>query len=90
MELSPVTWRKASYSTANGTCVEVGVRRKASYSGGNSGNCVGVAATPDAGGADVLCVVRDSKDRDGGSLAFTPAAWRAFTDCVRNGEHDLI
>lgn len=89
MELSPVTWRKASYSTANGTCVEVGVWRKASDSDGNGGNCVEVAAAPGAGGSDVLCLVRDSKDRDGGSLAFTPAAWRSFTARVKSGDHDL-
>jgi hypothetical protein len=84
MEFSHVTWRTASYSSSSTNCVEVGVWRKASYSGSNS-NCVEVAATPDAGGADQLCLVRDSKDRDGGSLAFTPAAWRAFTARVKNG-----
>ncbi|HET6187631.1 MAG TPA: DUF397 domain-containing protein [Trebonia sp.] len=89
MEFSHVTWRTASYSGSNSNCVEVGVWRKASYSGGNGGNCVEVAATLDQAGADVLCLVRDSKDRDGGSLAFTPAAWRAFTARVRNGDHDL-
>jgi hypothetical protein len=84
MEFSHVMWRTASHSTASGNCVEVGVWRKASYSTAN-GNCVEVAATRDQAGTDVLCLVRDSKDRDGGSLAFTPAAWRAFTAQVRNG-----
>jgi hypothetical protein len=63
-------WRKASYSSSDGQCVEV-------------------AATPGQAGT-VLCLVRDSKDRDGGSLAFTPAAWRAFTAHIKNGDHDLI
>jgi hypothetical protein len=27
--------------------------------------------------------VRDSKDRDGGLLTFTPAAWRAFVELAR-------
>lgn len=47
--------------------------RKASYSG-NSGNCVetGVA---DAG----RVLVRDTTDREGGTLAFTADAWQRFT-----------
>ena len=89
MEFSHVTWRKASYSSSSTNCVEVGVWRKASYNTA-SGNCVKVAATPGQAGIDLLCLVRDSKDRDGGSLAFTPAAWRAFTARVKNGDHDLI
>jgi hypothetical protein len=80
---------QASYSTSNSNCVEVGAWRKASYSSSN-GQCVEVAATPNQAGADVLCLVRDSKDRAGGSLAFTPAAWRAFTAQVKNGDHDPI
>lgn len=88
MEFSHVTWRKASHSGSNGQCVEVGVWRKASYSTA-SGNCVEVAARAD-GGADVLCLVRDSKDRDGGSVAFAPAAWRAFVARVKNGDYDLV
>ena len=89
MEFSHVTWRMASYSGSNSNCVEVGVWRKASYSTA-SGNCVEVAATPGRAGTDVLCLVRDSKDRDGGSLAFTPAAWHAFTACVKNGDPDPV
>ncbi|MGK5496943.1 DUF397 domain-containing protein [Streptomyces sp. URMC 125] len=48
------------------------VWRKSSYSGGDGGNCVEVAAGPGA------VRVRDSKDREGGALAFPPAAWSAF------------
>jgi hypothetical protein len=87
MEFSHVTWRTASYSGSNSNCVEVGVWRKASHSTAN-GNCVEVAATRDQAGTDVLCLVRDSKDRDSGSLAFTPTAWRAFTACIKNGVFD--
>lgn len=32
--------------------------------------------------------VRDSKDRDGPVLLFTPAEWTAFTAGVRDGEFD--
>jgi hypothetical protein len=46
--------------------------RKSSYSA-DQGECVEVASTP----ADVR--VRDTKDRSGGSLTFTPDQWRAFT-----------
>ena len=50
--------------------------RKASYSNG-SGNCVEVADT-----ARVV-LVRDTTDRDGGTLTFTGAAWRAFLGTLR-------
>lgn len=43
MGIHDVTWRKASYSGANGGgCVEVGVWHKATHSGGNGGECVEV------------------------------------------------
>jgi hypothetical protein len=65
MDLSNVTWRKASYS------------------GGNGGNCVEVAATRKA-----VVAVRDSKDLDGPRLAFTPDGWKAFTRQVKMGALD--
>jgi hypothetical protein len=83
MELSPVIWRKASYSGSNGgACVEVSVWRKASYSGGNGGACVEVSAalTP-----RVVCLVRDTKDRDGARLAFTAGAWDSFVSAIKDG-----
>ena len=45
---------------------------KSSYSGGEGGNCIEVAASPTA------VHVRDSKDREGPELAFTPSAWASF------------
>jgi hypothetical protein len=49
-----------------------GVRwRKSSYSG-SEGECVEVARVPGA------AAIRDTKDRDGGTLAFPQAAWQAF------------
>lgn len=45
--------------------------RKSSYSGANGGQCVEVAL-----GGPVL--VRDTTDRDGTELSFTPAAWERF------------
>jgi Domain of unknown function (DUF397) len=55
------------------------VWRKSSYSGASGGNCVEVAATTPA------IAVRDSKDPDGGRLAFGVAEWRAFTRRVQDG-----
>ncbi|MEO3761951.1 DUF397 domain-containing protein [Streptomyces sp. B8F3] len=45
---------------------------KSSYSGTQGDNCVEVAITPRA------VHVRDTKDRDGGQLTLTPAAWADF------------
>ncbi len=54
--------------------------RKSSYSGGNGGQCVEVAAiTSPQHGPARLCAVRDSKDPDGPVLAFSPGQWRRFT-----------
>jgi hypothetical protein len=50
--------------------------RVATYTGGN-GDCVEVAD------AASVVMVRDTKDRDGGTLAFTADAWRAFTGALR-------
>jgi hypothetical protein len=48
------------------------VWRVATYTGGN-GNCVEVAD------ATRVVLVRDTKDREGGTLAFTADAWQRFT-----------
>lgn len=56
------------------------VWRKASYSNGNGGCCVEVAALDSGHRA-----VRDSKDPAGPLLRFAPGAWRAFTTSVREG-----
>lgn len=47
-----------------------------------SGACVEVARV--AGGV----LVRDSKQPDGPTLAFTDDQWTAFTDAVRNGDYE--
>jgi hypothetical protein len=52
--------------------------RKSSYSGGSGGNCVEVAS------AATTVIVRDTKDRDGGTLAFAPDAWEAFTTSLKH------
>jgi len=58
--------------------------RKSSYSGGNGGGCVEVARNLPG-----VVAVRDSKDRTGPVLAFTPDEWHAFTAGVTAGEFDL-
>ncbi len=79
MDISHVTWRKASHSGANGGgCVEVGVWRKASRSGGNGGDCVEVASTGKA-----RLAVRDSKNPNGPKLTFAPSVWESFIQRVR-------
>lgn len=60
--------------------------RKATRSN-NSSSCVEVAKN--LATTDGVVLVRDTKDRDGGVLAFTPAEWTAFTCGVRAGEFDL-
>ncbi len=46
--------------------------RKSTYSDANGGSCV------EAASAAGVVLVRDTTDRDGGTLAFTAEAWRAF------------
>jgi hypothetical protein len=67
MDISHITWRKASYS------------------GNNGGGCVEVARNLPG-----LVAVRDSKDSDGPVLTMTPEDWRALTDQVKSGSHDLV
>jgi hypothetical protein len=58
---------------------------KSSFSIGN-GNCLETARTPDGG----HLAVRDSKDKSGPVLTFTPGEWRAFVAGVKNGEFDCF
>jgi hypothetical protein len=55
--------------------------RKSSRSGANG--CVEVAFV------DGKVAVRDSKDRRGPVLVFTPPEWEAFVGGVHDGEFDL-
>ena len=51
--------------------------RTSSYTGNGGGNCVEV------GGAASVIVVRDTKDRNGGTLAFSAGAWDAFAASLK-------
>jgi hypothetical protein len=52
--------------------------RKSTYSGGNGGGCIEVGATAGA------IAVRDTKDRQGPALAFTPDTWQKFAASIKN------
>ncbi|WP_435207422.1 DUF397 domain-containing protein [Micromonospora sp. bgisy143] len=52
--------------------------RKSTKSGSNGGACVEVADNLPG-----VVLVRDTKDRDGGTLAFGPVQWRAFVDMAK-------
>ena len=51
--------------------------RKSSYSGGEGNDCVETA-----NGAGTI-LVRDTTDRDGGTLTFGTGAWERFTASLR-------
>jgi len=51
--------------------------RKSSYSGAQGGSCV------EAGGSDGTVLVRDTTNRDGGTLTFNASAWQAFTGVLK-------
>jgi hypothetical protein len=51
--------------------------RKSTYSGGNGSNCVEVAASPES------VLIRDTKNRSGSTLAFSPGTWRTFATSLK-------
>ncbi|WP_380284466.1 DUF397 domain-containing protein [Kitasatospora purpeofusca] len=53
---------------------------KSSYSGNEGTECVEVAETTSA------ILVRDSKDKSGPHLTFTPDSWQAFTTYATTAE----
>ncbi|MBO4163723.1 DUF397 domain-containing protein [Micromonospora antibiotica] len=52
--------------------------RKSTRSGNNGGSCVEVADNLPG-----VVLVRDTKDRDGGTLTFAPDTWQAFVDLAK-------
>jgi Domain of unknown function (DUF397) len=76
-DTSMTQWRKSSYSNGGeSACVEVATWRKSSYSNGGSAACVEVASTDGV-------LVRDTTNRDGGTLAFSAETWELFTASLR-------
>lgn len=51
--------------------------RKSTYSEGNGGSCVETAS------GNGMILVRDTTDRDGGTLAFSVEAWQEFARRLR-------
>ena len=56
---------------------QAGNWRKSSYSANGGEQCVETASD------DATILVRDTTDRDGGTLAFTAGAWAKFTASLR-------
>jgi Domain of unknown function (DUF397) len=54
-----------------------GTWRKSTYSDASGGSCV------EAASAAGLILVRDTTERDGGTLAFTADAWHVFTTSLK-------
>ncbi|MER6826946.1 DUF397 domain-containing protein [Streptosporangium sp. NPDC000563] len=87
-------WSKSSLSGNGQDCIEVGVWSKSTLSG-NGQNCVEVAlaetsqAEPGPG-ADLLVLVRDSKDPEGPVLAFTSTEWDAFIAGIKSDGFDNL
>ena len=52
--------------------------RKSSYSGNGGGDCIEVGHSHDK------IVVRDTKDRTGATLGFSPDVWITFTGRVKD------
>ncbi|MYS23834.1 protein of unknown function [Streptomyces sp. DvalAA-14] len=79
MSTPELAWFKSSYSGSEGdNCIEVAVTwHKSSYSSGSQGDCVEVAACPE------VVHVRDSKDKEGPQLAFSPTEWAEFLAYAR-------
>jgi hypothetical protein len=51
--------------------------RKSTYSDANGGQCIETASSPG------LVMVRDTANRDGGTLTVTAQAWQKFTDTLK-------
>jgi hypothetical protein len=52
--------------------------RKSTKSGNNGGSCVEVADNLPG-----VVLVRDTKDREGGTLHISPSSWQSFVDLAK-------
>jgi hypothetical protein len=70
-------WRKSTYSSGAQTqCVEVATWRKSTHSTGAQSQCVEVAT-------DGVVLIRDTTDRDGGTLSVSASAWSRFISSIK-------
>ncbi len=77
-------WRKSSKSGPySDNCVEIGMRNwRKSKRSSETGNCVEIADD------DNSVFVRDTKNRDNGTLEFSKESFKSFVDSVKVGEFD--
>jgi hypothetical protein len=89
-DLSRAVWRKSSYSNGSGgSCVEIAtIPPNSTHLGGQAGTEI-TAPVGQADDGGCIVAVRDSKDRQGPVLVFSPADWQAFAAAVKVGEFDL-
>jgi uncharacterized protein DUF397 len=73
---SPLAWGKSAHSGNGSECVEITTTTDTSR-------------WPHKADAEMLYLMRDSKNPDSPVLAFTPAEWEAFVLGVKDGEFDL-
>jgi len=76
-----MNWTKSTASNPNGSCVET-AWVTATDSGGDC--CVQAKALPEGG-----ILMRDSKDKEGPHLHFTPEEWNAFLAGVERREFTI-
>jgi hypothetical protein len=89
-DLSRAVWRKSSYSNGSGgSCVEIAtIPPNSTHLGGQTSTEIAVPAGQADSGARIVAV-RDSKDRQGPVLVFSPADWQTFAGAVKAGQFDL-
>lgn len=75
MALQQESWAKSSFSTFNGNCIEAGVWRKSSHSGGTA--CVVLARDTK--------IARTLLEDHAPTLAFGLSDWEGFVDQEKNG-----
>jgi hypothetical protein len=74
--MSEMTWRVSSHSGAEGNCAEVAAPWRTSSHSNSQGQCAEVSLT------STVIQVRDTKDRERGQVAVSPAVWETFLDSL--------
>jgi len=82
-EFAEGKWHKATASNPSGNCLEARWMTSSWSNGSGGTNCVEVRLDDD------IIEVRDTKNRDGGTLRFTGSEWDAFLAGAKAGEFDL-
>lgn len=82
----PGRFNQSSPCTKDLNCVEVGVFKVSTLSGGGS-SCVEVGAQVIDG--ETVVIARNSRHPEGACVAYTPDEWTKFVGGVKLGEFDL-